>query len=145
MYAYEAQQLGGLGSKLKKIVKKVEQVARPLAKVGAVVTAGMFAPALLPAAAALVTKPKAEAVPADPLSAPAPAPAPAAVAAPAPLPQMLPQLLQPQPVMPQMFQPFQVAQQGAQAASGADTKTLLMYGAAGLGALGLLALMLRRR
>jgi hypothetical protein len=154
MYAYSPglADVDGLGSKLKKVVKKVEQKLRPVAKVAAVVGTAMYAPQMLPAAVSLVSKPKDEPLPVEPLPAPAQilpatatpavpglAPAPAPAAAP-PLPQMLPQMFA--PAAPQPLQPMFVPAPAQ--GSGWDTKTMLVWGGLGLGAVGLLALALRR-
>lgn len=151
MYAQPG--LGGFGSKLKKVVKKVEKVTRPLTKVAAVVGTAMFAPALLPTVAGAVIKPKAssepvpEAAPAAPLPAMLPAVAtPAAASAAPPLPQLAPNLLQPAAAGSQMFAPaagpsISITQPGqVQAQSDEGTKKLLLYGGLGLGAMLLLTM-----
>lgn len=155
MYANEQPGLGGLGSKLKKIGKKVEKVTRPITKVAAVVGTAMYAPALLPMVAGKVIKPKAsepvpEAAPAATLPAMMPAVAtPVAAGSAPPLPKLAPQLMQQAaPAAPsQMFAPaagpsISITQPG-QVQGDDGTKKLLLYGGMGLGAL-LLVMMASR-
>lgn len=161
MYGYAQPGLGdvaGLGSKLKKIAKKVEKVTRPITKVAAVVGTAMYAPALLPVVAGKVIKPK-DPGPA-PEAAPAPAPAlpemlpavatPAAAGAAPPLPKLAPQLVQAAaPAAPApMFAPAPVAGPSisiTQPGQGDDgTKKLMVYGGMGLGALLLLMMATRQ-
>lgn len=153
MYANEQPGLGGLGSKLKKIVKKVEKVTRPITKVAAVVGTAMYAPALLPMVAGKVIKPKAsepvpEAAPVDTLPAMLPAVAtPAAASSAPPLPKLAPNLMQPAAAGSQMFAPaagpsISITQPG-QVQGDDGTKKLLLYGGMGLGAL-LLVMMASR-
>lgn len=156
-YAPGLADVDGLGSKLKKIAKKVEKVSRPLTKVAAVVGTAIYAPALLPMVAGRVIKPKApaaEPMPAgqDPATLPAMMPAvatPAAAGAAPPLPKLAPQLMQQAaPAAPsQMFAPaagpsISITQPG-QVQGDDGTKKLLLYGGMGLGAL-LLVMMASR-
>jgi hypothetical protein len=144
MYATQAPP-GLAGFSLKKVFKKVEQKLRPIGKVAAVVGTAMYAPQMLPTAISLVSKPKAEPLPAlEPLPVPVTAsstvPLQPPVLATQQQAQMLPQLL-PQP---QSFAPQSYAPQAAPAGED-QTKKLLIYGGLGLGAFGLVALLLRRR
>lgn len=154
------QGMGGLGSKLKKVVKKVERVTRPLVKTAAVVGTAIYAPGLLPMVAGAALKPKTTAQEVVPLPAMEPAPASPSVPLVAPaaikttVPFQAPTMPAPQMPPMQTFDPQEMVTSGGgpgMARSGGGwvddggNKKLLIYGAAGLGALGLMLLLSQRR
>jgi len=132
--------LEGLGSKLKKVLKKVEQVARPLAKVAAIGAVATFAPTMLPMAAPLLLAKKPSEAPVDPGVPMVPPPA-IQTAVPFQAPTFQQQA--PQSFMPQQapqYMPVPPSDGG-----GGIDKQLLVYGGLALGSVLLVTMLSNRR